>query len=135
MITQKSAETLQFGRDFARKVPAGAVLALYGDLGAGKTTLAKGFISALTSLPETEIQSPTFTYLNIYDERVFHFDLYRLKGENDFVEMGFTDFLSKEGICLIEWPERIEKLLPKETIFIELFHEKNGKRRIHVHSF
>ncbi|MGH2613152.1 MAG: tRNA (adenosine(37)-N6)-threonylcarbamoyltransferase complex ATPase subunit type 1 TsaE [Rhabdochlamydiaceae bacterium] len=96
------------------------ILALKGDLGVGKTTFLKGFISTLAKINSHQIQSPTFTYLQIYNEFLYHFDLYRLKHYEQFESAGFADYLQAGGICCIEWPERIEKKLPDKTVFLQI---------------
>lgn len=130
MELRSEGDTIAFGRSIAGQLKPQAVVALYGDLGTGKTTLAKGMISALTGFETREIQSPTFTYMNLYDGNppLYHFDLYRLDGMERFLEMGFLDFLEGDGITLIEWPERITPLLPKETLKIHLKHTEEGRR-------
>jgi tRNA threonylcarbamoyladenosine biosynthesis protein TsaE len=127
------AETIQFGRELALKLEEGAIVALHGDLGAGKTTLAKGMIAGISSTEVRNIQSPTFTYLNIYENSIYHFDLYRLKGADDFIQLGFLDFLGDRGICLIEWAERISSLLPEGIIHVQLSHLGEGMRKIDVY--
>lgn len=132
MITQSEAETRAFGSTFAKTLTPGAIVALYGDLGAGKTTLAKGIVEQLTSVPHHQVQSPTFTYLQMYGETLYHFDLYRLKNKETFTALGFLDFFETKGICLIEWPDRIAPLLPKSTISLTLSYEGEMGRRIDV---
>ena len=91
-----------------------------GFLGAGKTTFIKGLVTSVTNLPTQEINSPTFTYLNIYEgtKTIYHFDLYRLKTAEEFIEMGFLDFL--DNFCCIEWAEKIIEVLPKERLSISI---------------
>ena len=115
-------EMFLFGAETALLASSNMVLALKGDLGSGKTTFLKGFISALTKTDPHQIQSPTFTYLQIYegDLSVYHFDLYRLEHYEQFVSAGFADYLSAGGICCLEWAERIEAYLPEGTLFLEL---------------
>lgn len=134
MITENAAQTLDWGRKWAQSLQTGDVIALYGDLGAGKTTLVKGIVEALTSVQSNEVVSPTFSYLNIYEGKVplYHFDLYRLEGAQEFLDKGFLDFFEGEGICLIEWPDRIQNLLPKNTLHITLSYLEEETRRIHV---
>ena len=117
-------ETLAFGRKMALRLPKKAVLALSGNLGAGKTTFVQGLAEGL-GITEP-IQSPTFVLLNIYDG-LFHFDLYRIKNSSHFVSLGFDEYFSTEGICAIEWPERIEELLPPTAIRIDFIYEKEER--------
>ena len=119
--SQSSEETRLIGLEVGKKLKPGSILALFGELGAGKTTFVEGVVEGVLgrSIP---IDSPTFTYLNIYENKVFHFDLYRLKSAEQFLEMGFEEFLFA-GVACIEWSERIEELLPPETVRIRLEHE------------
>jgi tRNA threonylcarbamoyladenosine biosynthesis protein TsaE len=114
-------EMFQYGVEMARlHGTAPLILALKGDLGAGKTTFLKGFISELASVDPSEIQSPTFTYLQTYGDTISHFDLYRLQHHEQFESAGFGDILHQGGICCIEWPERIESHLPAHTLFLQI---------------
>ena len=134
-VSASAEETLNFGRTLANNLLPGAVLALKGDLGAGKTTLAKGIVAALTGEAVNHIQSPTFTYLILYETptlSVCHFDLYRLTQSSHFIDMGFPDYFDGKGICIIEWPERIDNLLPPQTTHISISHMNEGKRGIDV---
>lgn len=118
-------ETLAFGRNMAADLPAHAILALSGDLGAGKTTFVQGLGTRLGVLEP--IQSPTFVILNIY-KSLFHFDLYRLKTASEFTSLGFEEYFEREGICAIEWPDRIAHLLPSRTLHIDFSYD--GEKRI-----
>ncbi len=123
-------ETLALGREVAQLVPSNAILALLGNLGAGKTTFVQGLALGLGVL-ET-VQSPTFVLFNNYSDRLFHFDLYRLKDPKDFTNLGFEEYFDKEGICAIEWPQRIASLLPKRTIQILFAHDSTGGRTVEI---
>jgi tRNA threonylcarbamoyladenosine biosynthesis protein TsaE len=113
-------EMFQFGVEIAHRLgKPHLIVALKGDLGAGKTTFLKGFISTLANIDPHQIQSPTFTYLQIYDN-LCHFDLYRLKHVEQFISAGFADHLQNDGICCIEWADRVETLLPDSTYFLEI---------------
>ncbi len=118
-------ETVLFGREFASRVNAGSIVALRGELGAGKTTFVQGFLQGLGI--EDTAQSPTFTYLQIYENRVYHFDLYRLRSEKEFLALGFEEFLHENKIVLIEWPERIENLLPDDCYHLTFSHVPEGR--------
>ena len=121
--------TVLFGQDIAAALRDGDVLALKGDLGAGKTTLARGLIRALAADPQLEVPSPTFTLVQCYETRVpvLHFDLYRLSSVDELDELGF-DEAGKTGIAIVEWPEKAGGHLPAETIFLTLEHEGAGHR-------
>ena len=123
-------EMVEFGKESGHLLAKpNLILALRGDLGAGKTTFLKGFISFLTKLPLHLIQSPTFTYLQTYEISatfpLFHFDLYRLKSGRQFIEAGFFDYLNAGGICCIEWADRAHAYLPPETIDLEITLDSN----------
>jgi tRNA threonylcarbamoyladenosine biosynthesis protein TsaE len=117
-----SAEaTCEFAAKWASMLAPNDVIALSGDLGAGKTTFIQGLVSGLHGQP-FQVQSPTFVYLHPYDAdlSVYHFDLYRLQSSQEFCLMGFDEYFEMGGITAIEWPERIESLLPKRAIRIYL---------------
>ncbi len=122
-------------QDIAEKIAAvvkiGDVICLRGDLGVGKTQFAKFFIQAL-SAPEVEVSSPTFGLVQIYDTKVgdvWHFDLYRLIKEEEIYEIGLQQALD-EGISLIEWPQIVESLLPKQRLEINIsFNEHHENYR------
>lgn len=119
-------DTFALGKKLAALTGPNSILALSGDLGAGKTTFVKGLAAGLQI--DDDIVSPTYVYLNLYDGRLplFHFDLYRLSSKSDFEALGFSEYFSKEGICAIEWPERIE--LPASAILIEFQYDPAGRR-------
>lgn len=122
MFTSSVEETVALGQKIGSMLKPGDLLCLFGDLGAGKTTLIKGIVHALTGVDPGEVCSPTFSYLNIYEGRcpVYHFDLYRLQGVDDFLGMGFEEYFFGPGVCCIEWSERIAALLPPHAIQVTL---------------
>jgi len=132
--TYSPEETLGWGRECGKTLPLGSVVALFGDLGAGKTTLIKGIAQGAAGIPLREVLSPTFTYLNIYHGKktLYHFDLYRLKDPRDFLHLGFDEHFTLEGISLIEWPEKILDLLPPDTLKISLYHLADTERLIEI---
>lgn len=109
-----------------------SVVCFFGDLGAGKTTFIKGLALGATQLESSQVSSPTFSYLNIYKGKkiVYHFDLYRLRDMDEFLSMGFDEYLYDNGICCIEWSEKIQEILPKESIKIILTHKEHNQRAI-----
>ena len=125
------AETHAVAAAVARECKSGAVVALYGDLGAGKTEFVRGFVGAVNG-DAGEVSSPTFTIINEYDGvvPVYHFDAYRTKSAAELVDVGLDEYLFGDGICLIEWPEKIEHLLPDATIRLSFEHAEDGGRLI-----
>jgi N-acetylmuramate 1-kinase len=123
------AATRQLGQDLALVLRPGDCVALYGDLGAGKSTLARAFIRGMALDADLDVPSPTFTLVQQYDLRhtVFHFDLYRLGDESELAELGFEEAMDT-GICLVEWPEKAGDCLPKTAISIHIVHEGSGRR-------
>lgn len=130
VISRSEEDTRAAGRVFASYLKEGDVISLRGSLGAGKTVFAKGIAENL-GIKEA-IVSPTFTIVQEYDGRLkmYHLDLYRLSGEDEFESMGGEDFLYADGVCLIEWSEKIESMLPHSTIYIEIDILENGDRVI-----
>ncbi|MBZ9795321.1 tRNA (adenosine(37)-N6)-threonylcarbamoyltransferase complex ATPase subunit type 1 TsaE [Mesorhizobium sp. ES1-4] len=121
-------QTARLGEDLALALRAGDVLALKGDLGAGKSTLARALIRTLADDAGLEVPSPTFTLVQSYDTRVpvHHFDLYRLSSAAELDELGFEEALA-QGAALVEWPERAEGYLPKAAVLIELVQHGEGR--------
>lgn len=128
-VSRSCDETISIGREIGRNILPGTIFCLFGDLGAGKTTLIKGIVSGITGHSPQSVNSPTFVYLNIYsgEAPVFHFDLYRLETAEDFLSMGFEEMLFSEGICLIEWSERIASLLPRDVAKITIKEQEMGR--------
>jgi tRNA threonylcarbamoyladenosine biosynthesis protein TsaE len=129
-----TAEALaRFGGEVAARLSVGDAVCLYGPLGAGKSTLARGLIRALTA-PDEDVPSPTFTLVQLYAARDFplaHFDLYRLKAAAEAYELGLDDALDL-GVAVIEWPERLGDALPPDRLDIEIMpptgSEADGRR-------
>lgn len=119
--------TMLFGEDIAVALKPGDIVALKGDLGAGKTTLARSVIRALASDPQLDVPSPTFTLVQSYDARipVHHFDLYRLGAPDELEELGLPE-AATDGIALVEWPERAGDML-SGAIRIALHEQGEGR--------
>jgi tRNA threonylcarbamoyladenosine biosynthesis protein TsaE len=133
LLLPDKAATAALAARIAARAQAGDVIALYGDLGTGKTAFARAFIGALAPGPEpSEVPSPTFTLLQCYDRipaPVWHFDLYRLARPDEVYELGFEEALA-EAISLIEWPDRMGPLLPADRLEVHLsYAEPETARR------
>ena len=117
--TSGMEDTAKYAYEMAVNAEPGQVYALIGDLGVGKTVFTKGFAEGLGI--EEPVSSPTFTILQIYEEGrlpLYHFDVYRIEEPEEMEEVGFDDYIYGEGVCLIEWANRIEEILPEETIYV-----------------
>jgi tRNA threonylcarbamoyladenosine biosynthesis protein TsaE len=130
--TASEEETLAFGERLARDLPARAVVLLIGNLGAGKTTLAKGIVKGLRAADPNEVSSPTFTLIHEYGEgRVYHIDLYRLDTAREVESLGLEELFEREAVVLIEWGERFPQLMPADRIEVRL-DAAGDRRRIYV---
>ena len=114
-------ETFAIGKELAAQAKPGEVYCLYGDLGCGKTVFSQGFGAGLGV--KEPISSPTFTILKEYDEGrmpFYHFDVYRIGDIAEMDEIGYEDYFFGEGICLVEWANLIEELMPEQTVWITI---------------
>ena len=130
------ADTRKFGEELARSLKAGDVLALVGDLGTGKTTLTK-YIARELGIMEP-ITSPTFTIICEYKSGrlpLYHFDVYRLAGIDDMLELGYEEYFYGDGVCVVEWADRIEKLLPENAKTIKIGFGDGPDERIYTCDF
>lgn len=138
--TQSERETISLARSFGQHLSRGDVVALYGELGSGKTRFVQGVCEAFGV--RSHVSSPTFVILNRYEGRdsngeellVHHFDLYRVTSTDEIYDLGYEEFFSGEGICLIEWADYLGKLLPPQRYDVHLSHgESIDCRRIEIH--
>lgn len=129
--TRSEEETIQLGRRIAAQLPRRAVVLLIGNLGAGKTTLAKGIVSGLGAAQPEEVSSPTFTLIHEYG-RVYHVDLYRLDRPEQVAGIGLEELFDRDAVVLIEWGERFPELMPADRIEIELRPLDGDRREITV---
>jgi tRNA threonylcarbamoyladenosine biosynthesis protein TsaE len=123
--TTSDEETVRLGREIAALLPRRAVVLLIGNLGAGKTTLAKGIVSGLAGTAPDEVSSPTFTLIHEYGSTsdhsaVYHVDLYRLDRAADVATLGLDEIFDREAVVLVEWGERFPELLPENHVRIHL---------------
>ena len=132
--TRSEDETIRLGRDIASRLRAPALVLLIGELGAGKTTLAKGIVSGLGAASVDEVASPTFTLIHEYgrDPKVYHIDLYRLDRLPELDTLGLDDLWEQRAIVLIEWGEKFSRELPAARVEIHLDHGEGDERRITV---
>jgi tRNA threonylcarbamoyladenosine biosynthesis protein TsaE len=137
-ISKNSRETHKFGESLAAEFSGGEVLALVGDLGAGKTCLSKGIAKGLGL--KKEISSPTFVVMKVYNlknkngiKKFCHIDAYRLTQAQDLVAIGALDYLNRaDCVTVIEWAERVKDIWPKNTILINLKHQTEATRKITI---
>ncbi len=127
-------ETEAIAAELSRGFIGGEVVALQGDLGAGKTQFARGLVRGLGGEPRS-VSSPTFVLLNIYDTgrlTVFHLDAYRITGSEDFNAIGFTELLEQGAVVAVEWPQRVDDLLPKSRITVRITTIDENRRSISI---
>ena len=131
VVTHSVIETESLGARLAALLHPGDFIVLSGELGSGKTCFARGVAAGLGVAPTVYVTSPTYTLMNPYEGRIplYHFDLYRLDGD-EAGELGFEEYFYGDGVCLIEWAERLAGLLPSERLEITFYHEADDKRRL-----
>ena len=129
-VTQDPQETIQLGEDFATFIEEGDVFAFVGDLASGKTTFIKGIMKGLNY--NSSVTSPTFTLVNEYDAKysVIHIDCYREDNLERWIKLGMNDYMDDKNVVIIEWANKMESLLPVNTIEIQFSHESITSREI-----
>ena len=126
-------ETVELGRTIARSLPKKSCVLLIGNLGAGKTTLAKGIVDGLGFAEPEEVVSPTFTLIHEYgDGQVYHIDLYRLDKAEQVATLGLDDILDRDAVILIEWGERFPELMPRPRMEIRMTAVGDDERQIEI---
>lgn len=130
-------QTEQLGQKLGTLLTSGDVVALSGELGGGKTCFVRGIVAAMSPENASQVSSPTFAILNEYsgNTAIYHYDCYRLHGVDDALEMGLDEQLEGTGICLIEWPDRINTLLPKEHLAINFRYVDDQARAITLQGY
>jgi tRNA threonylcarbamoyladenosine biosynthesis protein TsaE len=135
LLSSKTPEvTFQFGKNLGMHLAPGDVIALVGELGAGKTTLTQGIVRGLGVGEEHYIGSPTFTLINEYAGRmpVYHLDFYRIETPEELVNLGLEEYLYGEGVAVIEWADKVKTLLPEEHVMITLQYVDRTVRTMEV---
>lgn len=132
--TASAEETIEVGAMVAKRLKAGDIVALSGNLGAGKTTLVKGIAKGLGVKNYRYVNSPSFVLVKEYRGKVplFHFDIYRLNNLKDIEEIGYEDYLARKGVVVIEWSEKMSRILPKGHLNIALKIKNTNERVISI---
>lgn len=130
IFLKNEEETKEIGYKLGKILNKGNVVCLIGDLGAGKTTLTQSLAKGLEI--DDYITSPTFTIINEYEGRIplYHFDVYRIASSEEMYEIGFEEYIYGQGVCIIEWANLIEDIIPKEHLYIELNYKEDGREMI-----
>ena len=130
IITKSSEETKNLGEELSKFTKPGDLLAFYGELGAGKTCFIQGISRGLKV--KDYVTSPSFTIINEYQGKIpiYHFDLFRLDNAEEIIELGYNEYFYGEGLTVIEWAGKIEQLLPKEHLEIEIKFKDRYQRTI-----
>ena len=127
IISKNERETFEIAKKYAGTLEKGDVVALYGDLGAGKTAFVKG---AAAYFGLNGVVSPTYSYLNVYGNLIYHYDCYRLSCGEDAERLGLTDHFGGDNICFIEWAENVADVLPPDIKTVRIKKTKNRDERI-----
>lgn len=131
LLIRNENETRNFGIQLGNRLKKGDIVCLTGDLGTGKTTLAKAIAEGL--LVEEAVTSPTFAIIHEYAGRipVYHFDVYRINDIDEMYELGYEEYFFGDGVCIVEWADIIRELIPEGSIFINIEYGKNEDERIY----
>ena len=129
-LSNSVEETEALGAELAGRLEPGDVVAFTGDLGAGKTAFVRGLARGL-GIPD-RVTSPTFTIVNEYSGTIplFHFDMYRLGGEDELFDIGWDDYLARNGVCAVEWSEQAAGALPEDAILVDIARGEGENDRI-----
>lgn len=138
IISTSVQETIRIGRRIASKLKPGDIVCLFGQLGSGKTVLTKGIASSLGIRKENCI-SPTFILVRQHRVKnnffLYHFDLYRVDSVEEIIDLGYEEYFYGEGITVVEWADRLNGLMPKEYLKIELACLRDSRRKIELSAF
>ena len=131
-ITHNESETENVGERFAASLPCGTVVAMYGDLGAGKTAFVRGMARGMGL--DCRVSSPTFTIVNEYlgERELIHFDMYRLSGADELFDIGWEDYLRRGAVCAVEWSENVQDAFFGDEIRVTVEKLSSTERRITI---
>ena len=132
IISSSAGQTAKIAADIGDKLKKGDILALSGELGSGKTCFTAGLAEGLGIGAQYKVTSPTFTLINEYPGRckLYHFDVYRLNRDDEFDELGYEEIFYGDGVVVIEWAEKIKKILPENVIWINFEYIEENSRKI-----
>lgn len=127
---ENEEKTREIGYKLGQLLTSKSVICLIGDLGAGKTTMTQSLAKSLEV--DDYITSPTFTIVNEYEGRMplYHFDVYRIGSSDEMYDIGFDEYINGDGVCIIEWANLIEDILPEEYLYIEMNYKETGREMI-----
>jgi tRNA threonylcarbamoyladenosine biosynthesis protein TsaE len=136
ITSASSLETEALGAGIGSLLQPGSFLALRGDLGGGKTCLSRGVVASLAPQSSGLVASPTYAIMNCYpgNTPVYHFDFYRLTGDDDIAELGFEEYFYGDGVCVVEWSERLVELLPADVLTLLFEYAGEDQRLITITS-
>lgn len=132
VISNSEEETEQAGESFSRTLEPGAVVALFGDLGAGKTSFVRGMARGMGI--RARVSSPTFTIVNEYlgERELYHFDMYRLSSSEELYDIGWEDYLNRGGVCAVEWSENVCDAFDGSEIVVNIIKLSDNERKIEI---
>ena len=131
-ISRSEAETERIGERFAKDLPDGSVIAMYGDLGAGKTAFVRGMARGMGL--SCRVSSPTFTIVNEYigERELIHFDMYRLESADELFDIGWEDYLSRGAVCAVEWSENVQDAFFGDEVVVRIEKLNDTDRKITI---
>lgn len=131
-ISHSEHDTEEVGMKLAEKLPAGSVVAMYGDLGAGKTAFVRGMAKGMGL--ECRVSSPTFTIVNEYlgDRELIHFDMYRLSSADELFDIGWEDYISRGAVCAVEWSENVRDAFFGDEVVVRIEKLSDSERKISI---
>ena len=131
-ISHSQLETEEVGRKLAEKLPGGSVVAMYGDLGAGKTAFVRGMAKGMGL--SCRVSSPTFTIVNEYlgERELIHFDMYRLSSADELFDIGWEDYLERGGVCAVEWSENVQDAFFGDEVVVRIEKLNDTDRKITI---
>ena len=131
-ISESEHDTEKIGEDFAKSLPGGTVVAMYGDLGAGKTAFVRGMAKGMGL--DCRVSSPTFTIVNEYlgERELIHFDMYRLSDADELFDIGWEDYLNRGAVCAVEWSEKVEDAFFGDEVVVRIEKLGDTERRISI---